>query len=336
MLVGADPIVQKIYSRKKDVGLSLIELMVAIAIGAVLSLGAVTLFMQSKLSYLQDEESARLQENGRYAMRYISHELSMAGFLGGVLGGDLLTSTPTGGTDCFDYLMGVDRNSFPLEHFNNVSSASDPNMPTTCWDTDDTFVNDPNTPAPDVLVFRRTRDRATDPNEPGVSLEADKFYVRILDANVSTTIVQGGTSGALLDWWEYSPQILFVRDHSTDDTTDGIPTLCRIGLSPDSKDKGPTECLVEGVENIQIEFGIDDDEDQQANYFVTEPSEAQLGAAVAARLYLLVRSVSPIAGYTNDKTFTLGQTEVNAPADGFYRRVLQTTVLLRNSEAYKF
>ena len=147
--------------------------------------------------------------------------------------------------------------------------------------------------------------------------------------------MKGGTAGALLDWWEYAPQILFIRDYSIA-TSDGIPTLCRKGLSNSANDKGDTECLVEGVENMQIEIGVDKDGDQQADYFVANPSGVELQSAIAARVYLLVRSVNPIAGYTNDKSFMLGQTSVAAPADGFYRRILQTTVLLRNSEAYKF
>ena len=327
---------QKSYSiRQRNIGLSLIELMVAIGLGVVISFGAVTLFMQSKTSYLQDEESARMQENGRYALRYLSRELGMAGFLGGVLRGDLISSVPPSGTDCFNYLMGVGRTSFPFELYNEVAATTDPNMPTTCWEASDNFVNDPSMPDSDVLVIRRTKDALTDPNQPGVSLDSKKFYVRILDANVSTTIVKGGSAGALLDWWEYYPHILFVRDYAID-TTDGIPTLCRKGLEIDAVDKGDTQCLVEGVENMQIEFGIDNDGDQQADYFLTQPTFEEQQAAVVARIYLLVRSVNPITGYTNDKTFTLGQTAVSPAADGYYRRVLQTTVLLRNSEAYKF
>ncbi len=60
-------------------GLSLVELLVAIAIGVVLAFGAMNLLLSSKRSYLQAEELARLQENGRHALRYLSYELTMAG-----------------------------------------------------------------------------------------------------------------------------------------------------------------------------------------------------------------------------------------------------------------
>ncbi|NND67942.1 MAG: prepilin-type N-terminal cleavage/methylation domain-containing protein, partial [Halioglobus sp.] len=316
-------------TRTRQYGLSLVELMVAVTIGLVLSLGAVNLFMQSKASYLQDEESARLQENGRFALRYLSHELGMAGFIGGVNTGDLITSTPTGGDECFDYLMGVGRPAYIFEHYDEVqeSDKDDIDLPEDeCWAEDDNLFEDEDLPPPDVLVVRRTRDYDTDPDEPGVSLDPNAFYLRIFDANVTRTIVQGEAHGPDLEWWEFTPQILFVRNWSQDEGDD-IPTLCRKLLAP-AKAIGDTECLVEGVENMQIEYGVDSDGDQQANYFVANPTAAEMNGAVAARIYLLMRSVGEITGYTNDKTFTLGQTAIAASEDGYYRRVMQTTVLL--------
>ena len=95
-------------------------------------------------------------------------------------------------------------------------------------------------------------------------------------------------------------------------------------------------CLVEGVENLQIEFGVDDDGDLEVDRFVDSPSSGNMDSVLAARIYLLMRSVNEVAGYTNDRSYTLGSTPVAAANDGFYRRVFQTTVMLRNSKVYKF
>jgi type IV pilus assembly protein PilW len=57
---------------------------------------------------------------------------------------------------------------------------------------------------------------------------------------------------------------------------------------------------------------------------------------VVARIYLLLRTVNEISGHEDTKTYNLGQTAVGPFNDGYYRRVFQTTVLLRNSEVYKF
>jgi type IV pilus assembly protein PilW len=53
---------------------------------------------------------------------------------------------------------------------------------------------------------------------------------------------------------------------------------------------------------------------------------------VTARIFLLVRSINPVTGYVNDKTYNLGSKTIAAKNDAFYRRVYSTTVQLRNSE----
>lgn len=323
-------------------GLSLVELMVAVTLGLVLCLGAVNLFMQSKVSYLQDEESARLQENGRFALRYLSHELGMSGFFGRQVSTEEPPDPPSGGDDCFNFLLGQDalgnpRPSFPFEHYDDVKESERAGLPipAACWEAGDTLFEDASQPSSDLVVIRRTKDENTDPDLPGVSLNEDAIYLLVEDYNPANDFQQGGVHGPDRVWWEYVPQILFVRPYSVA-VGDGIPTLCRKVLSESALSVGPTECLVEGVENMQLEFGVDSDGDQQADYFVDNPTDAELAGAVATRIYLLVRSVGEIGGYTNDKAFTLGQTAIAAADDGFYRRVMQTTVLLRNSEAFKF
>jgi type IV pilus assembly protein PilW len=142
-----------------------------------------------------------------------------------------------------------------------------------------------------------------------------------------------------VDVWQYQPQLLFIRNYSFAEG-DGIPTLCRkilttstVALALDS-----TECLVEGIENLQIEFGLDTDIpfDFVPDYYEMEPTAAELETAITARIYVLSRSISAVQGYTNDKSYRLGGMTVAAANDGYYRRVLQTTVMLRNSEAFGF
>jgi len=60
-------------------GFTLIELMVALTLGLLLSIGIVTLFgATSKTNKVQDS-LARLQENGRYAMTRMNADLRMLG-----------------------------------------------------------------------------------------------------------------------------------------------------------------------------------------------------------------------------------------------------------------
>jgi len=60
-------------------GFSLIELMVALTLGLLLSVGMVTLFGATSTTNKVQDALARLQENGRYAVTRINDDLRMAG-----------------------------------------------------------------------------------------------------------------------------------------------------------------------------------------------------------------------------------------------------------------
>ncbi len=63
-------------------GVSLIELMIALAIGAFLMLGLVRVFSASRTAYQLSEGMSRVQENGRFAIDFIQRDLRMVGHMG--------------------------------------------------------------------------------------------------------------------------------------------------------------------------------------------------------------------------------------------------------------
>lgn len=63
-------------------GLSLVELMVALLISSLILIGLVQVFVSSKGTYQMDEGLARLQENGRFALDFLVHDIRMAGHKG--------------------------------------------------------------------------------------------------------------------------------------------------------------------------------------------------------------------------------------------------------------
>ena len=331
------PVIQRRHTRGQW-GLSLVELMIALSLGAILSFGVVNLFLQSKTSFYQDEQTAQLQENGRWALRYVVRELSMGGFLGGVIDGSAVTSAIAVAGDCG---VGWSLNTgASLEHLDNVTDAE----ATTAYGC----IGDGEVlPGTDILAMRRTKDSPHMVDGAIVTAPVNKtMYLRVQEFGVSSSLIQGvdltladKTAGSLVDVWQYQPQLLFIRNYSISDG-DGIPTLCRKILSTDltTVRVDSTECLVEGIENLQIEFGLDTNNpyDFVPDYYEMEPTAVELETAVTARIYVLSRSLDQVNGYTNDKSYTLGGMTVAAANDGYYRRVLQTTVMLRNSEAFGF
>ena len=66
----------------KQAGISVVEMLVALALGLILVLGVVQLFTSSKRTYQIQDAAARLQEDGRYVLTRMSQELRMGGMFG--------------------------------------------------------------------------------------------------------------------------------------------------------------------------------------------------------------------------------------------------------------
>ncbi|MEE4380295.1 MAG: PilW family protein [Candidatus Competibacteraceae bacterium] len=66
--------------RKRQRGLTLVEIMVALTLGLLLIAGLLQLFVGSRQTYRAQENLSRLQENGRYALEYVNRTLRLAGY----------------------------------------------------------------------------------------------------------------------------------------------------------------------------------------------------------------------------------------------------------------
>src|SRR3569623_1169000 len=68
------------YGRQQ--GLTLVELMVAITLGLIVTAGIIQVFVGSKKTYSIEESLSRLQESGRHALEYLSNDLRMTSYWG--------------------------------------------------------------------------------------------------------------------------------------------------------------------------------------------------------------------------------------------------------------
>ena len=63
-------------------GLTVIEMMIALALGLILTLGAIQIFASSRMAYRANEALARIQENGRYALHFLKRDIRNAAYWG--------------------------------------------------------------------------------------------------------------------------------------------------------------------------------------------------------------------------------------------------------------
>jgi len=338
------------YTRQS--GFTIVELLIALGLGLFLSAGIVALYIQSKNTFWQDEELARLQENGRYALQLLLRESRMAGFVGGVENPENINKTPmlAVGNDCgADWGLDV---AIPLEIVD--SAAADLSGTYDCFATDIVA----NT---DVIAVKRVLDRPVIDN--GVwadgynALVDDRIYLRTNNRGLGVALFGKGsdaafdtglgggivaldpdavkadpTLGTLVNIWEYQVSLFHIADN-----VQGIPSLARYTLEADG-DISDREILVEGIDDMQFELGIDDDGDGQPERFVaaaTNPPDAganaqDLNDIAAIKIYLLARSMQTASNVpARAMTYKLG-TKTVATNDNVMRRVFSGTALLRN------
>ena len=73
---------KKLLSNQHQRGLTLIEILVALFVSGLVLAGVVQIYASSKQAYRVQESLSRLQENGRFAINRIAHDLRMAGYSG--------------------------------------------------------------------------------------------------------------------------------------------------------------------------------------------------------------------------------------------------------------
>jgi type IV pilus assembly protein PilW len=91
--------------------------------------------------------------------------------------------------------------------------------------------------------------------------------------------------------------------------------------------------LVEGVETLRFEYGIDTDGDGQVDLDTATPTGTQWANVVMVRVSLVVRNLASSPGYSDTRTYTVGGESYTVPTafQGHKRQVYTRTVSIRNT-----
>lgn len=311
-------------------GFTLVELMIAMLLALISGAAIMTVFANTRQSFKQDENILRMQDDARHAMREIAYDLSMAGHYA-----DLLmpsSVTPDGslvvGTDCGPGGMAswVYQLRDPGTGENLSVTAVDNATPADATAAHSCIGGGELQEGTDVVAIKRVAGGASG------AATAGQVYLR---TNGTVGLLYREPTGApaitvpapFADWI-YRPRVYYVRNYSVT-PGDNTPTLCRKYLLGTTASM-TTECLATGIENLQIEYGIDTSGNGNPNLFLSDPTLAQMQAAVAARIFLLARTAEVDRNYENDKTYNVSNAPAYTPNDGFHRRVFSMTVGLKN------
>lgn len=162
---------------RRSRGVSLIELMIALAIGAVLVLGLVQVFAASRAAYQMSEGLARVQENARFAMDFLQRDIRMAGHFGCVNDQAHYVQDVSEPVDRTASVAPLDFR-FTIQGFEALDTAPGDSVKigdaSAGWDSDAPFADILSlTPAPvagsDVIVLRYFNPRGTPVTEVGTT-----------------------------------------------------------------------------------------------------------------------------------------------------------------------
>lgn len=347
-------------------GFTLVELMVSIVISSIIMLGVVSLYSSSRKGQKTNESLARIQENLRFAASMISKDTRMAGYAGCRTSSvsNVLDDT-TGVYDFNQHVTGYEGgvSTFPAEFQTVGTSAGDriadtdavaiirvsstgckitehkPNAATMTLDAaacgiefgDVLAISDCNHTAifrvtgpttPDDTIVHNTGTVAT-----GGPENCSKYLGPITDpgtACTGTNIIYTYNEDARVH--KYIMHGFFIGV-----STSGLTNSLYVA----DLDKGvvtPTE-LVEGIEDFQITYGVDSNDDGFAERFIkASDTGMDFSKVVAIKFGMLVASINDVKALdaATAKSYDLVDTTVTPTADRKLRFAYNTTIKIRN------
>jgi type IV pilus assembly protein PilW len=338
-------------------GFSLVELMVAITLSLLLLTGVVAIFSSSRVSYESNDQLSRIQETGRFALEVMSKHVRAAGFSGCAREPKFVSTALNNSTALqWNFLEG------PVRGYDASATGWTPAL-----DASITGV----LPGTDVLVVRgprldveptRLTAALTDPQQSlvvastaGIRATGDVvmafscealsvFFATPAGTNLNhgvTDSVPGNSVATTSFPFTLNTEVIPVetvvyyvaasQGATPPNNTLPVGTTSlwrRVGL-------GAPEELVQGVENMQLEFGLDNDPnnagDRMVDNYVAASATTDWQQAIAVRVALLVRSVEQYGADADQRTYQLlTNTTVNAPGDRRLREVFTTTIGIRS------
>lgn len=331
-------------------GLSIVEMMISITIGLIILAGLTAIFVSNSRARTEIERANRQIENGRHALQLLSDDVRLAGYYA-EFDPSALTSPGTLPDPCVTGLIAL-RDALLL-HVQGYDNAS--TIPSCLSDVK------PNT---DILVIRRTStceagfgdcdpvsanlvpyfqaSLCSDPAElnfPIVDNSSYPDHYYKLDTSPANLTLHKRDCTTVAALHRYLTHIYFIANNNN--PGDGIPTLKRAELG-----SGPAFTivpLVDGIENLQLQYGIDSPTvDGAPDSYSAAPASANVWRAVVSiKINLLARNTEPTSGYSTTaasttKTYTLGYDAGGAPiiagpfGDNYKRHAYQSEVLINN------
>jgi len=333
-------------SPRHQTGMTLVELMVALAIGSFLMIGAIQIYNQSREAFVVNESIARIQETAQFAMDTVESDLRMASNWGRNSRGLMVEGRSLNNTDLADptnltppadcgTLWVLDL-ALPIDGGNNSY-----NLP--CLPTPEAGAWQPNS---DIVTIRRASVSPVIPANGRLQIQSTRIQGELFFNGV----VPGSFSGPADPSAPATPDDpsathnLIVNSYYVAQESElipGVPTLRRKTLTVAAGASViEDEEVAPGVENIQLQLGVDMNGDNMVDryvnagdgiYNVSAVGYSPGARVITARLWMIVRSNSQELGVQDVNSYAPGDVDLGTLSDGYRRKMVSKTILLRNA-----
>lgn len=317
-------------SSDREQGFTLIEMMVAMAIGLVLILGAVNIYAQGRQSFRTAESIARVQENARFALDLMGPDIRLVNYWG--RNSEAAYVAPPAGlvVTC----NAADVSAWALNLVNGIEAVDDGyTLPCPAFSGAQ--------PNSDVLVLRHASGQPAAPTAGRLQIQSG----RVSAALFTTGIIPGGAIPAPPASVTHDVVVNAYYVDQQSSLGANVPSLRRLTLVPAAGGGAGSmqdQEIIPGVESLQVQLGIDTTDDGAADRYVDSdagiitPGDIAFdpdAEVVSVRLWMLVRAEQRENGHTDAGPYVPPDADLAAitPNDAFRRMALTTTIKLRNT-----
>jgi type IV pilus assembly protein PilW len=336
-------------------GFGLVELMISITLGLFLSTAVIQVFLATNTSSKVQDSLAQVQENARFAMRFLGKEIRMAGYMGCSSIGNVNVNVIAVPASAVDFgmataLVGEDNvaadnalSAVPGSDVLHIKKASESDVNV----TGNMAINNANLQIENNNLGLETGDYVMVSD----CLNADVFrVVNSLGSNGNAVVTlahsQGlgiNSSNNLSKLYQTDAEVYafesgdyFVRDTGRN-TAGGQPInalYMRRLIAGTGGVIGAAVELVEGVEDMQISYGVDTNADRAVDVYQTGDAVTDWGNVLSVRLALQLAAnegnVVGKTGGTNAQSIVNLNGNVVANTDGRFRQIFTNVFAIRN------
>ena len=342
------------FERDQQAGVTLIEMMIALLIGAILLTGVIQIFISSRQSYQVGEGLSRLQENARFALEFLTRDVRMSGFQGcpalenvtptviaqpqspnpnPTIAVPNLTVSITGANNIANNwnanacgasnLCVAGTDAITIQFAESCDGNLTGNMGVVNANIQISGANTCNISAYDALILSDCT-------------AADLFIATSASSGGSTQTIahasNQNSSNNLSKLYGTDAEILLFRSYSYFIRTGagGEPALWRLDNTKQAGTASNPIELVEGIENMQFLYGEDVNNDKTADYYVSVNNVVTMSRVVSVRVSLLTRTIQ--ANLASEALPYLYNNATITPSanDRRLRRVFNSTISIRN------